>query len=352
MLFRVPQGPRVANPYPGFKGEGKRFLLSRRRRGRTREVSGTIASWNVTYGFVKPTLSALRHLLGRSREVFCSPPPPAVAPASRPAATEESDRLKQGVSQRMPDNPCLKGFKVFSQNEEDGIIEEILSRVSRRSAPNRRFFEIGCGNGLENNSHYLLLKGYQGYWIDGDEQNIDFIRNGLGGLDFPALRVRQSFVDLSNVESVVSEAIAFLGTREPDFFSLDIDGNDRWLLEKALLCFEPKVLCLEYNAKFPPSLAISIAYNANHRWAGDDYHGASLRAFCECLGGYRLACCDLSGVNAFFVRKDIAADFPDLAVESLYQPFRERLTVPTVGHPPSLKWLRDKLTLPPPAPRS
>jgi len=150
---------------------------------------------------------------------------------------------------------------------------------------------------------------------------------------------------LSNVEPVVADMVAFLGTREPDFFSLDIDGNDRWVLEEALLGVEPKVLCLEYNAKFPPTLAVSIAYNARHCWANDDYHGASLRAFCECLGGYRLVSCDLSGVNAFFVRKDLAADFPDLAVESLYQPFRERLTVPTVGHRPSLKWLRDKLMM-------
>ena len=295
---------------------------------------------------MKPNLSTLRHFLGQSLVARSSSPLPAAPPASRPAATEEYERLKHDISQRTPDNPCLKGFKVFSQNEEDGIIEEILARVSRQSPPNRRCFEIGCGNGLENNTYYLLLKGYQGCWIDADEKNIDFIRAQLGGLDFPALRVRQRFVDLSNIESIVSEMVTFLGTREPDLFSLDIDGNDRWVLEKALLRFEPKVVCLEYNAKFPPPLAISIAYNANHRWAGDDYCGASLQAFCECLGGYRLVSCDLSGVNAFFVRRDLATGFSDLGVQALYQPFRERLTVPTVGHPPSLKWLRDQLRSP------
>lgn len=271
-----------------------------------------------------------------------------MAPPSRPLAAGEGDSLKRDLSRRTPDNPCLKGFKVFSQNEEDGIIEEILRRVAQRVPPNRRFFEIGCGNGLENNSHYLLLKGYHGCWIDGDGKNVDFIRTELGGLDFPALRVRQRFVDLSNIEAIVADAVAFLGTREPDLFSLDIDGNDRWVVERALHVFDPKMLCLEYNAKFPPSLAISIAYNASHSWVGDDYHGASLQAFCECLTGYRLVCCDLSGVNAFFVRKDLAVDFPDIPVEVLYQPFRERLTVPTVGHPPSLKWLRDKLASPAP----
>lgn len=295
--------------------------------------------------------AALRRLLDRSlasvsSRVSPAPPEPVSPPhppAPRPPATAESDRLKHEIAQRMPDHPCLKGFKVFSQNEEDGIIEELLARVARHSPPNRRFFEIGCGNGLENNTYYLLLKGYQGVWVDGDTQNIDFIRAQLGGLDFPALQVHQRFVDLSNIESIVGETVAFLGTREPDFFSLDIDGNDRWVVEKALLHFEPKVLCVEYNAKFPPPLAVSIPYNATHCWAGDDYHGASLQAFCDCLPGYQLVCCDLCGVNAFFVRQDLTAGFANPGPQSLYQPFREALTAPAVGHPPTLRWLRDRL---------
>lgn len=294
-------------------------------------------------------LTTLRQFLGQSLQtvsghIALRPSSAAQPSPSRPAVAQEVESLKHEISLRMPDNPCLKAFKVYSQNEEDGIIEEILLRVSQASPANRRFFEIGCGNGLENNSHYLLLKGYQGCWLDGDQANIDFIRSNLGGLDFPALRVLQRFVDLSNIESIVSEVVGFLGTSEPDFFSLDIDGNDRWVLQKALLHFQPKVLCIEYNAKFPPPLSISVAYNPDHRWAGDDYCGASLQALCDSLPGYRLVSCDLSGVNAFFVRRDLAAGFSEVAVASLYQPFRERLTVPSVGHPASLKWLRDRLT--------
>ena len=56
---------------------------------------------------------------------------------------------------------CLArhGFKVYSQNDEDGIIEHIFREVGVKS---RHFVEIGVGNGLTNNTLYLLLKGWTG----------------------------------------------------------------------------------------------------------------------------------------------------------------------------------------------
>jgi hypothetical protein len=269
------------------------------------------------------------------------PPRPVIPP--RASGASELQILRGELLGRMPTNPALKGFKVYSQNDEDGIIEEILARVSAVGPLEKTFIEIGCANGLENNSHYLLLKGFRGCWIDGDTQNIEFIRSELGGLDFPQLQVRQKFVDRSNILEIIAGQVAFLGTAKPDFFSLDIDGNDLAIVNEALGSLAPKVLCVEYNPKFPPPTSLSIAYNPSHTWTHDDYHGASLQAFCDSLSDYRLVCCNLCGVNAFFVRKGLDSGFTDASVAELYQPFREALTCPVSGHPPSLKWLRDYL---------
>ncbi len=272
--------------------------------------------------------------------------PPRQVLLPRPNHDIELEAARRQVGARTPDNPCLRGFKVFSQNDEDGIIEEILRRVGAVEPLSKTFIEIGCGNGLENNSHYLLLEGFKGCWVDGDTKNLEFIRAELGALEFSQLRAQQCFIDLSNIGDFISTQVKFLGTREPDLFSVDIDGNDLWILCESLRYFEPKVICVEYNPKFPPPLAVSIAYNASHAWGNDDYHGASLQAFCDGLPGYRLVCCNLCGVNAFFVRKDLAAGFTVADAPDLYQPFREHLTAPISGHPPSLKWLRDKLRAP------
>ncbi|HJU12045.1 MAG TPA: hypothetical protein VJ728_14270 [Candidatus Binataceae bacterium] len=253
---------------------------------------------------------------------------------------QELAGLRAVIASQMPNNPCIHGFKVYAQTDEDGIIEDILGRLTGHS---RTFIEIGCGNGLENNTHYLALKGYRGCWIDGSEDNIVFVKEALGGLNFQDLLIKRSLVDRENIGALISELCDFLGTREPGFFSLDIDGNDFYILAEALKCFRPLTICVEYTAKFPPPFKIAIGYEPNHRWAGDDYHGASLQSFCDLLVDYKLVACNLTGANAFFVRRDQAGPFADYTLEQLYQPFRENLIDLWAGHRPSLKWLRDQL---------
>lgn len=258
----------------------------------------------------------------------------------QPELRRELAELRAATAQTTANNPSIFGFKVYAQTDEDGIIENILDRLPDHS---RTFIEIGCGSGLENNTHYLALKGYRGCWLDGSSDNIDFIGTALGGLDFKYLQVRQAFVDVDNIGSIVAELCRYLGTSEPGFFSLDIDGNDLVVLQQALTQCRPLVLGVEYNAKFPPPLRIVIEYNPQHRWAGDDYHGASLQALCDGLPDYKLVACNLSGVNAFFVRWDLAGQFPNYSPPQLYQPFRENLVHLQAEHSPSLRWLRDKL---------
>jgi hypothetical protein len=66
-------------------------------------------------------------------------------------------------------DPALHGFKVYSQSDEDGIIEHIFGRLPQLT---KTFIKIGCGNGLENNFHFLVLKGYKGSWVDGNAEKI------------------------------------------------------------------------------------------------------------------------------------------------------------------------------------
>src|SRR5688572_6248454 len=72
-------------------------------------------------------------------------------------------RIKSQVGSTTPGNPVLFGHKIYSQFDEDGIIEHIFSKIG---CGRRTFVEIGCSNGLENNTHALLLKGWHGVWID------------------------------------------------------------------------------------------------------------------------------------------------------------------------------------------
>ncbi len=256
----------------------------------------------------------------------------------------ELARIKELVSIRTPDNPALTGFKVYSQNDEDGIIESCLSRIAEICDMSKTFIEVGCGNGLENNTHYLLLKGYRGCWVDGNKENIQFIHDRLGRLQFDELLVQGELLTRDRVKHRFSEFNKFLGTSETDLLSIDTDGNDLYLLLEALTTIRPKLICMEYNAKFPPPLALCMDYNDVHKWKGNDYFGASLQAFVDALPNYRLVSCGISGVNAFFVREDVANVFAQYDVSQLYQPARYWLAELTSGHAANLEWLKQKLT--------
>jgi hypothetical protein len=46
------------------------------------------------------------------------------------------------------------GFRIFSQNDEDGILLFIFSVIG---TTNKQCVEIRCGNGLENNTSNLII---------------------------------------------------------------------------------------------------------------------------------------------------------------------------------------------------
>ena len=255
-------------------------------------------------------------------------------------AGQAMEGLRSELASKMPGNPAVQGWASFSQCDEDGIIRECLRRIGSVAQLSKTFVEIGCGNGLENNTHQLALEGFVGCWLDGDASNIGFISQGLTSSETPGLLVRHTFVTLESISDVIAAFVSFLGTHEIDFFSLDTDGNDTHLVGKALTVIRPKLVCVEYNGKFRPPTRVEMQYNASHSWAGDDHFGASLQSWVDLLAGYTLVSCNLSGANAFFVRDDLLAPFDRCSAEELYQPPRYWLASHGCGHPASMKWLR------------
>lgn len=238
------------------------------------------------------------------------------------------------TAQRLENEKALEryGFKVYSQNDEDGIIEEIFNRIG---TTNKIFIEFGVENGLECNGHYLLHKGWKGLWLDGSEQHCAEINEKF----YPVLRTgqlkcRRAFITKDNINRLIADA-GFGG--EIDLLSIDIDGNDYYVW-RAINVVKPRVVVIEYNAKFPPNHVWRMAYNEKHLWDGSDWQGASLKAL-ENLGrelGYRLVGTNYRGVNAFFVRQELAGEhFLEPATsEYLYNPARYKHIHFFSGHRP------------------
>ena len=226
------------------------------------------------------------------------------------------------------------GYKCYSQNEEDGLIAEILRRIGVGSSG--KFVEFGVGNGMECNTLQLLLSGWRGICIGNED------------LAFPVpdqspLIYVKGFVNLENFPQIV-RVIQKEG-KNVDFLSMDLDGNDAFFIRE-LLVLEPKVICAEYNASFPPPARFCIDYNPVHVWNNNDYFGASLQAFVDILADYKLVCCNATGVNAFFVRKEFGYLFADVPenVSDIYMPPRFNLLSDLKGgHPISREIIQKAL---------
>jgi hypothetical protein len=222
-------------------------------------------------------------------------------------------------------------FKVFSQAGEDGIISEIFNRIG---TTNKFFVEFGVGNGLENNSAYLLIKGWQGYWIEGSSRFCQNIRQSFEDLIAnKQLNLKNTFITAENIEDLFVEGNV---PTELDLLSIDIDGNDYWVWQ-AITNYRPRVVILEYNAVYPPESSWVMQYNPSHQWKYSSYMGSSLKAL-EKLGhqkGYKLVGCSFSGVNAFFVREDLLAEHfcSPFTAENHYEPARYFLCSQKAGHP-------------------
>jgi hypothetical protein len=253
----------------------------------------------------------------------------------------EIERIKNSPRHQNPKSLIKFGYKMYSQNDEDGIIHEIFTRIG---TTNKTFVELGIGDGLENNTVALLFDDWNGLWIDASTNAISLIKTNLSEvIKCGKLKIIESFITKDNINYLISSEI---DNEEIDLLSVDIDGNDYHVLH-AITCIKPRVIVIEYNAKFPPSLSFCMNYNASHTWKGDDCFGASLKFLENNIDGYCLVGCNVTGANAFFVREDLVADhfLKPFTAENHYEPARYYLAGFSSGHRASYQTLNNSLTM-------
>lgn len=215
--------------------------------------------------------------------------------------------------------------QVYSQNAEDGIIAEIFNRIG---TSDKYFIEIGIGNGLENNTRFLLQSEWVGTWIDNSKQNTKLAKKYFPKeLENNSLTIITANVESYNIKEIFKKAEV---KTEFDFLSIDIDMNTHHIW-KSIDTYHPRVVCVEYNSSIPPSVDYCTPYSPNMEWDGFSNHfGAGLKTL-EKIGSdlnYNLVGCDYLGVNAFFVRKDLCEDYflSPYTAEFHYEPPRYSLT--------------------------
>lgn len=134
------------------------------------------------------------------------------------------------------------------------------------------FVDFGAETGQENNSRYLLEKGWTGLWIEAMPESASALRylHDMAIKD-GSLKFVDAAVNADNINAIIEESGI---TGEIDFLSVDIDGNDYHVYD-AISVIQPRVLCLEHNQAYPPPVEWVMPYNPEHLWTpGSTHYGA------------------------------------------------------------------------------
>lgn len=168
----------------------------------------------------------------------------------------------------------LKGKDLYSQNGEGLYLEYIYEHLN---LTRKNIIDIGGGDGIYlSNSRHL--------------KNIGFYRDVID---------RENGIDL-NLENAHQHIIGL-----PEILSIDIDGNDYWILKDLFdNGFFPPVVIAEFNASYTDSR--TIEYNPEHVWAGDSYYGFTFDAGVKLAEkhGYKVIF-QIADMNMIMVRADL-----------------------------------------------
>ena len=133
----------------------------------------------------------------------------------------------------------------------------------------------------------------------------------------PKVDIIHSKVTKYNINNIV---FSDTFSSDIDFLSLDIDGNDYWVI-KSLISSKIKVICIEYNHWLGANTRLAMNYDPNFNFVDNGIFGASLLAFTEMLKEkhFSLVAVDSSGTNAFFISEEYKNKFEIISPQNCFK---------------------------------
>ena len=137
--------------------------------------------------------------------------------------------------------------KIYSQNGEDGVIEEILNRLVDNL--DKTCCEFGAWDGMYLSNVYNLIKNkdYKALFIEADKNKFKKLNNNFDGKKIITLNKYVSFEGKNKLDQILLENNF---NTNFDLLSIDIDGNDYHIFD-SLQNFKPKIIVIEFNPLIP-----------------------------------------------------------------------------------------------------
>jgi hypothetical protein len=187
----------------------------------------------------------------------------------------------------------------FSHFDEDRIlaryISELLPEIKQGTA-----VDLGAGDGVRwSNTYALFTNGWSGVGVESDSRR--FAKLARAYRHYPRVFACRNRISPDNV-------VAFLQSYEipKDFevLSIDVDGNDYWILHATLAKFRPRLIVAEINENIPPPIRFVVKYDPDFQLR-HHFYGCSIMSLADLCRRYDYALLELEYNNAFLAPKEI-----------------------------------------------
>lgn len=155
-----------------------------------------------------------------------------------------------------------------SQKGQDSSIKHVFDTIG---TTNKFCIEFGAVDGYDgSNTLFLRNQGWNALLLDNMYEN-------------PSINLHRRHITKDNICSIFK---VFNVPTDLDFLSIDIDGNDYWILSSILTKYSPRVIMIETNVRFEPYDSMVMKYIENWRWDFGSWYGASPYAYKKLVNQY------------------------------------------------------------------
>lgn len=181
---------------------------------------------------------------------------------------------------------------------EEKIIRKYLKFI--RPA-NRYCIDIAASDGMtQSNTLFLYKQNWGGLAVEYDPGRFSILANHYK--KFPKVDLVREKVTPLNVLSLLDSSMT---PANFDFFNLDIDSYDYFVLDQVLSKYRPQLICTEINEKIPYPIEFSVKYSTDHYWRGDHFYGQSISQLNKLCKKYNYKIVELFYNNAFLMPSEI-----------------------------------------------
>ncbi|MEP6706665.1 MAG: hypothetical protein ABJC05_04060 [Pyrinomonadaceae bacterium] len=200
--------------------------------------------------------------------------------------------------------------------------ESILNRLIGELLPADHYHsavDIGAGDGVRwSNTYALFSQGWRGLGVEGDPRRVIKLARAYQ-------RYPNAFAGRARVtpRTVIPLLNAYEIEKDFSVLSLDIDGNDYWVLRALLGEFRPRLIVTEINEKIPPPIRFIVKYNPDFELR-HHFFGYSIASLADLSAEFDYSIVALEYNNAFLAANELPGVMALSAERAYREGYRDR----------------------------